>query len=92
MRNVAKYVQRKGRVRISSTQESNKLIDLTPKKTAAEEEAVEEGPRARAPARGPEHGDRMRSRPPVALAALPLTSRPARGRRMRGLISSCARL
>lgn len=43
MRSVAKYVQRKGRVRISSlAQESNKLIDLTPKKTAAEEEAVEE--------------------------------------------------
>ena len=36
---VAKYVQRKGRVRISTlAQESNKLIDLTPKKQAAEED------------------------------------------------------
>jgi flagellar biosynthesis GTPase FlhF len=44
MRAVAKFVQRKGRVRISTlAQESNKLIDLTPRKTAdADDEAVEE--------------------------------------------------
>ena len=35
---VAKFMQRKGRVRISTlAQESNKLIDLTPKKVAEEE-------------------------------------------------------
>lgn len=43
MKAVAKFVQRKGRVRISTlAQESNKLIDLTPRKVAEDDEAVEE--------------------------------------------------
>lgn len=43
MKAVAKFVQRKGRVRISTlAQESNKLIDLTPRKAAEDDEAVEE--------------------------------------------------
>ena len=41
---VTKYVQRKGRVRISTlAQESNRLIDLTPKKQVEEEEEEAEG-------------------------------------------------
>ena len=40
---VAKFIKRKGRVRISAlAQESNKLIDLSPRTIAVEEEPTEE--------------------------------------------------
>ena len=40
---MAKFVQKKGRVRISTlAQESNKLIDLEPRALAVEEEAEEQ--------------------------------------------------